>query len=913
MDSALENVSGRLKAKMKRQMQYIIEGNGTRQKKKPLNQMYTKLYITKARPIKEHELCKMDSSVQPLPGEEIESNNIFQNADTRTVLTKGTAGIGKSVCTQKFILDWSEGQANQNVKLMFLLPFRDLNLLTEEYSLHTLLMECYPELRELKKTDIYNSSNTLFILDGLDESRFHLNFKSKPVTDMNKITTVDVLITSLIRGTLLDSALLWITSRPAAVTRALSLYIDQETEVRGFKDPEKEKYFYKNVCNPELAETIISHIKSSRVLHVMCHIPLFCWLAATIFQNLLEKDKKKEKEETRDKEELPKTLTTMYCHFLLIQTDLTYQKNHGTNEGGTKNLLEYYKDIILRVAELAYKQFVKERVIFYKKDLEECGVDANNCVFSDMCNEMLKEEPTFYVDCHVKIYSFVHLSIQEFLAALYAFHCFLNNTVEPLKSCLALQKGQKALPEEFPIEEFLKMAVNKGLDNKIGHFDLFVKFLHGFTLASNQKVLDGLLHLTCDAETRWKIKSNLKKIQRRNISAERCINLFHCLSEMNDCSVQKEVEGFLNSEKGCVKMLSLAHCSGLAYMLQLSEVQEVFDLTKYNTSDEGRKRLVPAVKNCRKAILAGCKLTENSCDIVASALQSENSSLRELDMSDNDLQDSGLKILCDGLKSSHCKLKKLKLSCCGITQTGCEELASALRSHPSCLRELDLSRNYPGAGGKKALSKIQKRCTINFDDEAEYWLKSGLRKYTHKITLDPNSAHRRLRWTDPRKLTNQKVSVDKKDEPYSDHPERFQHCQEFLCRESMRGKFYWDVDWNGHATIGIAYKSIRRDGQDESKLGCNTSSWSLECFIGSYVAKHNNLTENIPAPRSHSGRVGVFLDWEGGTLSFYSVSSGTLSHLHTFSAKFAEPVYPGFEVSKSITICQPTKRKASDS
>ncbi|XP_062395856.1 NACHT, LRR and PYD domains-containing protein 3-like [Sardina pilchardus] len=827
--------------------------------------------------------------MQSRHGIEIECNNLFQDEGTRTVLTKGNAGIGKTVCVHKFILDWVDGEANHNIKFIFVLPFRELSLLTGEFSFHEVLVEFHRELNSLNNPDIYDSNTTLFILDGLDESKFPLNFSKKMVADMQMSTTVDVLITSLIKGKLFESALLWITSRPAAVTQALLTHVDQITEVRGFNDQQREEYFHKRISNPTLANTIISHIKTSRILYIMCHIPLFCWITATVFQKMLAQG---------GSCEIPKTLTSMYCHFLLIQTDRTHKKSLDASEMDWQKLPEW-NSVILKVAKLAFTQLDKDRVIFSEEDLKECGIGANDSLVSGMCTEILKEESDRYnINLHEKMYYFVHLSIQEFLAAFFAFHCYLSKNLKPIKNFLA-QKN-KPMPDDLTLDKLLKMAVNKALDSKNGHYDLFVRFLHGISLESNQRILGGLLpRVESDQETMGRIISNLKKVQRRNISAERCLNLFHCLSEMNDRSLHEEVQGFLNSENsGPGKMLSLAHCSGLAYTLQLSDdVQEEFDLKKYNTSDEGRKRLVPAVKNCRKAVLAGCKLTESSCDIVASALQSADSALRELDLSDNDLQDSGIEILCSGLKSTNCKLEKLRLSCCGITKKGCEALASALDSNPSYLRELDLSRNYPGTEGRAILSKwLKPGFAISFDNEAEYWLKSGLRKYPCKITLDQNTAHKKL------SLKNQKVSVEKQDQTYPNHPERFQHCQQFLCTEGLTGKAYWEVEWSGRAAVGVAYKSIRRDRKDESRIGCNDKSWCLEQFINSSKAKYNNNTEDISTSRSKSGRLGVFLDWPGGTLSFYNISSGALTHLHTFRARFVEPLYPAFEVSESVTL-----------
>ncbi|KAL1249556.1 hypothetical protein QQF64_020561, partial [Cirrhinus molitorella] len=133
------------------------------------------------------------------------------------------------------------------------------------------------------------------------------------------------------------------------------------------------------------------------------------------------------------------------------------------------------------------------------------------------------------------------------------------------------------------------------------------------------------------------------------------------------------------------------------------EVLEELDLKKYNTSDEGRNRLIPALNNCRKAILDNCNLTDQSCKGLASALQSSSSLLRELDLSNNDLQDSGVKMLCAGLKNPNCTVEILRLSGCMVTKEGCYYLASALRLNPSHLRELDLSYNHPGDSGVKLL------------------------------------------------------------------------------------------------------------------------------------------------------------------------------------------------------------------
>ncbi|KAJ8250102.1 hypothetical protein COCON_G00233180, partial [Conger conger] len=218
-----------------------------------------------------------------------------------------------------------------------------------------------------------------------------------------------------------------------------------------------------------------------------------------------------------------------------------------------------------------------------------------------------------------------------------------------------------------------------------------------------------------------------------------------------------------------------------------------FDLKTYNTSEAGHHRLVPVVRNCRKAILHSCNLREKSCEIVASALQSSNSPLRDLDLSSNNLGDAGVK-LCAGLMSPNCKLQRLGLSGCRVTQRGCDSLASALCSNPSHLRELDLRYNHPGDSGVRALSAAKlDTLTLLVEHGGENRIKPGPRKYGCRLTLDPNTANRELSLSEGnRKVTH----TPGREEPYPDHPERFESEPQVLCRESVCERCYWEAEWS---------------------------------------------------------------------------------------------------------------------
>uniref|UniRef100_A0A8C2H3J0 NLR family CARD domain containing 6 n=1 Tax=Cyprinus carpio TaxID=7962 RepID=A0A8C2H3J0_CYPCA len=571
------------RSNLRKKFECLCEGTATQGNPTLLNEIYTELYITESESGEinnEHEVRQIETQSRRAATEEtpIKCSDIFrplpgQDKAIRTVLTKGVAGIGKTVSVQKFILDWAEGKENQDVQLIFPLPFREINLMKDKtLSLLDLMHIFFPETKEMKPFS--GEYKVVFVFDGLDECRLSLDFQSSVrLCDVSESASVDVLLTNLIMGNLLPSALIWITSRPAASDLVPSECIHRVTEVRGFSDPQKEEYFRKRIKNQHLAKRIISHLKSSRSLFIMCHIPVFCWISATVLEKMMKKSWKGE---------IPKTLTQMYTHFLIIQTNIKHEKDY---EKKVKD-----EDMILKLGKLSFQQLIKGNLIFYEEDLRECGIDETEAsVYSGLCTQIFREELGLYQG---KVFCFVHLSIQEHLAALYVLLSFLLDKRDVLNEKLSSKH-----PHEFTchtISDLHQRAVDKALQSKNGHLDLFLRFLLGLSLESNQTLLKYLLtHIVNISFSEEKTVEYIKTRIRLNPSPEKSINLFHCLNELGDQSLVSEVQKYLRSGGLSRARLSSSQWSAVVFVLLTSEQLDKFDLSKYISRGQNQNHMKP--------------------------------------------------------------------------------------------------------------------------------------------------------------------------------------------------------------------------------------------------------------------------------------------------------------------------------
>ncbi|KAI9999751.1 hypothetical protein NQD34_011594 [Periophthalmus magnuspinnatus] len=894
----------------------------------------------------EHEVTQIQMR-RPRAIRTISCSDLFVSAPegqrSRVVLTKGVAGVGKTLLIQRFSLDWAEGKTHQDLHFIFPFTFRELNQLREEsLSLYGLMGHFFSEMN--LGICRFEEFRCLFILDGLDESRLQLDFSKAPsISDVREKTSIETLLVNLIRGTLLPSAQIWITTRPAAANQIPADFVVMMTEVTGFTDAQKEIYFKKKFRDEDESK-VLSNVKASRSIYSLCYIPLFCWITAKVMDHILQSGDR----------QLPQTLTELYIHFLVIQAKISNVKYKGQSgidfvwtPEGKKNLMV--------LSKLAFEQLQKGNLIFYECDLSECGIDVTEAaVHSGFFTQMFKEETGLY---YHKVFSFVHLSVQEFLAALHVHITFMDFGVNLLSDKQSF--WSKIFYGKTSLVEFYRAAVDTALESPNGHLDMFLRFLLGLSLECNQRLLKGLVKPIGSPQINQETAQYLRIQLDSGLSVEKNLTLLQCLIELKDTGLCEEVQAWLSSVN-IPSDLSPAQWSALTSILLSTEEPE-FDLSKYQPSETALLNLMPVVNLSSKALLCGCGVSDRGCQALAFVLSSpcslreldlscnplqdsgalrlceglkkpdcalqtlrlsicglsalsceplvyvldsDRSSLTELDLSNNDLQDSGVKTLSRALKSPHCKLEILRLSGCQVSKSGCASLVSALSSGGSCLKELDLSYNCIEGTEAKQLTALfdhpQKK--LSLDHGGEERLQNGFSKYACHLTFDQNTANKRIKFSN----NDRRISLEKEKQSYPDHSERFDYWKQVLCAEGLRGRSYWEVEWSGDVYIAVTYKSIRRRGTgEESCLGKNALSWSLGCNEEKFSVLHANRRRSF---KKSVHRVGVYLDWEGGVLSFYGVSSGQRTHLQTFKTRFTEEVYPAFRIKtqpsdSSVRLC----------
>lgn len=495
--------------------------------KRPLDDVYTTLYITSTSdngPNIEHEVMKIEKQDsnrepgRPLSIKDIMSEEWLEESNVKFLLITGMAGSGKSMAISRLILDWIEEKSHQHVNFLFPLPFRELKQFEGvKISLLEIIQTLYPETKKLRDEDFRSEDcKMLFVFDGLDEYSGKLDFENTELLgDHTDPTTLNVIVVNLLRGRLLYRGMFLVTSRPQ-VRRCIpwDTHYD-ERDMRGFRDDEKDEYFKKRFKNPDDAARVIAYINSFKTLRIMCHLPLFCSLVADEYQHMLTKQ--------GPQAELPKSITFMYTKLMLALIG-PYRADRAPVLSPDKE-----KDFLMKLGKLALTMLEQNKFKITRSDWRDVGIsDEEAVVNSGLCIQYVTKP---YVLFQEKVVSFIHPTMQEYLAALYVFLSFRNqgkNIFEQqLKEKLSrMFKGNKVM-------ELYKCAVDKSLLYEDGKLDIFLRFLFGMARNINLELLKPF----CTSAMKWPsaledATALIKKRIRENQYPQRNDNLKHCLEEL---------------------------------------------------------------------------------------------------------------------------------------------------------------------------------------------------------------------------------------------------------------------------------------------------------------------------------------------------------------------------------------------
>ncbi|XP_072348218.1 NACHT, LRR and PYD domains-containing protein 3-like [Scyliorhinus torazame] len=741
---------------LRERVKYLIEYTSRPGEKVLLTEKFTSLWITDgdcSAISQRHEVMDIEAKSRraTCDAPSLDYTEIFScpqqlHKPPRITLTKGLAGIGKTICVHMFVHDWATSSAALDFDFLFMFPFRELNLLSgSKLSVTQLVQRYYPHIEKAASLLKDPGIKSLFIFDGLDESRLRLDFgKSPEIGDPEHAMRLRVLLVNLIRGNLLPHASVWITSRPGAARQIPAPHIDRMTEIQGFRDEEKEEYFYKN-CKGR-AEEILASVKRQPSLFTMCYVPAFCWILATVLEHAM-----KSFSETNLRARGPKTITEVYSNFLIVMIMYHQDKQgHGVSEREKiSDLLRAKRPAILSLGRLAFHCLKAQKLAFSQKDLERFGVDPS-LLCEGFCKEiLLEEEPIF----QHKAYVFMHLTMQEYFAALYVF--LLHQTGQhPSLLTMGLTKKIRVLFSRPSFSDVCRSACKKAAWSQSGHLDLFLRFLCGLSTGRNLQLLQGLSSEGVSRrEDTGRTAVYIQKTLHRDIAPERCLNLLYCLNELNDGGIADRLKESLREGALATGDLQATEYSAIAYVLQTSscDMQE-FDITDFTFTDEVLWRILPVAKLFRTIKLVGKNVTNHLMNFLGALLILSRSQVQELRLEDTEVSVTAMKQLCVALKNPDCKLQKISLSGTYFNRRSWEDLTAVIKKKYT-VSTLDLSFTFPehpaitllAAALKDRECRLQTLILVNNDLDipccAE--LASGLSKNQSLVEL--NLSHNQLK------------------------------------------------------------------------------------------------------------------------------------------------------------------------
>ncbi|XP_050019531.1 NACHT, LRR and PYD domains-containing protein 3 isoform X1 [Alexandromys fortis] len=655
-----------------------------------LNNRYTQLQLVKEHPSKqerEYELLTIGrTKTWDRPISSIKLELLFEPEDehtepVHTVVFQGAAGIGKTILARKIMLDWANRKLfKDKFDYVFFIHCREVSLRTPR-SLGDLIVSCCPDPNPPVCKILHKPSRILFLMDGFDELQGAFDEHIEEVcTDWQKAVRGDILLSSLIRKKLLPKASLLITTRPVALEKLQHLLDHpRHVEILGFSEAKRKEYFFKYFSDELQAREAFRLIQENEILFTMCFIPLVCWIVCTGLKQQMEAGK--------SLAQTSKTTTAVYVFFLssLLQS-----------RGDTEEPL--FSSHLQGLCSLAADGIWNQKILFEECDLRKHGLQMTDVSAFLRMNVFQKE-----VDCE-RVFSFSHMTFQEFFAAMYYL-------LEEEEEGVAMRKGPAGCSDLLN-RDVKVLLENYGKFEK-GYLIFVVRFLFGLVNQERSSYLEKKLSCKISQQVRlellkWiEVKAKAKMLQRQPSQLE----LFYCLYEMQEEDfVQRAMDHFPKIEINlstrmdhvvssfCIKNCSRVKTLSLGFLHNSPKEEE----EKGGSEHTDQVHCVfPEPQAACSSRLANCYLTSGFCRGLFSSL-STNENLTELDLSDNTLGDPGMRVLCEALQHPGCNIQRLWLGRCGLSHQCCFDISSVL-SHSQKLKELDLSDNALGDFGVRLL------------------------------------------------------------------------------------------------------------------------------------------------------------------------------------------------------------------
>ncbi|XP_062393233.1 protein NLRC3 [Sardina pilchardus] len=481
-----------LKQQLREKYSTIYEGCPKNGAKADFESVYAEHFITSGlyAPVNgEHELrglveeLKVDKrfKYKPMKNTEIYNPEVVAERYLRLMVMRGIAGIGKTTAVQRFIMDWVNETAHEEIYFVFPLSGEFvMQHLDEEMSLRGILNSMYPAVEPLADLD-FEDCQLMFILDDVDELVLELDFLYTHCwCDANTVVPVRNLFINLIKGNLLHYAFLWVVTRPLASCALPSDRIHQVVEVRGFAEEAREEYFRKRFAHdPAAAERAVAYLHANKTVFIMCHLPMFCWVVSDYLAKLFEKYPLPGREP-------PHTLTELYARLVQVYFNMRQRRHDETGPLADDKKWEDGKVLMLNMAKMAYSMLEKEAFHVTKSNWKDEDSDAKEAIVrSGLCTEYYRERFILYQE---KIRCFIHPTVQEFMAALHVFLMFKNSG----KNVMDTSKMSMIKLRDLSLADVYKTAVDRAVSGKAKdpyHYDLFLRFLAGMGALSNQTIL----------------------------------------------------------------------------------------------------------------------------------------------------------------------------------------------------------------------------------------------------------------------------------------------------------------------------------------------------------------------------------------------------------------------------------------